>query len=293
MNMNMIRNALILSTIMALTGQTVFAQADHPRAGMVDLVAGKVSVRTNAGVASQAVKGAIIGPGDTIETGASGELHMKMDDGGYIAVRPNTVIKVEQYVANGDASDSAVFSLFRGAMRSLTGWIGKLNPKGYRVTTPTATIGIRGTDHETTHIPLEDAKPGEIPGTHDRVIHGATFLETPQGRVDISEGRAGYVSLASGEASKGRPTLHASIPRFLIERRTSNDAVADKFSSEIDEHIRKKLHERKVSGANEKTNEKTKDRAANQKSQQREERMSSGPDEPDHPKRDHKQRRKP
>jgi hypothetical protein len=288
MKMNTLRNALLLSTIMALTGQSAFAQSDPPRAGTVDLVTGKVSISNHAGVASQPVKGTIISPGDTIETAASGELHVKMEDGGYLAIRPNTAFKIERYVANGDSSDIATFSLLRGALRSLTGWIGKLNPKGYRLTTPTATIGIRGTDHETVHIPLEDAKTGEMPGTHDRVNHGATFLETPQGRLEIAEGRAGYVTTATGDTSKGMPTLHASIPKFLIERRTSNDTVADRYYSEIGEHIRKKMGDRKRPAAT----ERNEDDGAARKSPPKEERLSSGAGQEDHDRPRHAPRKR-
>lgn len=245
MNTHILRHAIAIPTFVAaiLTGSTAQAQTDAPHAGTVDLVTGKVRISNAAGAVLQPAKGAVVRPGDTIETDAAGELHVKMEDGGYLAIRPNTVLKIEHYVVNGDAGDSSTLNLLRGALRSLTGWIGKLNPKGYRITTPTATIGVRGTDHETIHIPVETAGPDEIPGTHDRVNAGATFLETVQGRIDIAEGRAGYAPLAAKDRPAGAPLLHAAIPKFMAERRTANDALTDRYRGEIDQHIRKRLRE--------------------------------------------------
>ena len=154
-------------------------------------------------------------------------------------MRPNTLVKIDAYSANGDATDNSAILLIRGALRSVTGWIGKLNAKRYRITTPTATIGIRGTDHETIYIEEGEAKPGEVPGTHDLVHHGATFLENAEGRVEIPEGRAGYAPTMVNQL----PALHTFIPKFLNQRRTSNDQLVDKHYAEIEKRIEEKLRE--------------------------------------------------
>jgi hypothetical protein len=60
-----------------------------------------------------------------------------MDDNALIAMRANTFLKIEAYRAEGGADDSAVFRLLRGSFRSVTGWIGKNNPKNYAVRTTT------------------------------------------------------------------------------------------------------------------------------------------------------------
>ncbi|MFP5305877.1 MAG: hypothetical protein ACLGI7_08645, partial [Gammaproteobacteria bacterium] len=41
----------------------------------------------------------------------------------------------------------AVFRLLKGGFRAVSGLIGKADPEEYRVSTPVATIGIRGTDY--------------------------------------------------------------------------------------------------------------------------------------------------
>jgi hypothetical protein len=48
--------------------------------------------------------------------------------------------------SNSGAS-RAVFRLLKGGFRAISGLIGKINHDEYQVTTPVATIGIRGTDY--------------------------------------------------------------------------------------------------------------------------------------------------
>lgn len=97
--------------------------------GTVDGVDGAVSIIRADGIQSPPVLGQKLLVGQTVQTEQTGELHVVTEDCGLLAVR--------------------------GALRSISGWIGKINPRGYRVTTPTVTIGIRGTDHETTVTVLE------------------------------------------------------------------------------------------------------------------------------------------
>jgi hypothetical protein len=59
-------------------------------------------------------------------------------------------LHVDDYVqpANkaGGGAGRSFFSLLKGAMRSVTGLIAKSDPQSYRVATPVATMGVRGTD---------------------------------------------------------------------------------------------------------------------------------------------------
>ena len=55
------------------------------------------------------------------------------------------LVTAQQETQNG--ASRAFFSLLKGGFRSISGLIGKLNHDEYRVSTPVATIGIRGTDY--------------------------------------------------------------------------------------------------------------------------------------------------
>lgn len=202
------------------TGSAVRAQTPPPAAaaagndaarnaaGKIDLVAGTVTVVGADQKQRTPKKGDKLFEGDSIVTEANGELHAELTDGAVLAVRPNTAMLISKYQANGDAADTSVFSLLKGSFRSITGWIGKSNQANYKIITPTVTIGVRGTDHEPSVIP-EGAKEG-APGTYDRVHAGASFIESPSGRVDVAQGRAGF-SAAHG---RERPRVLDQVPAF-------------------------------------------------------------------------------
>jgi hypothetical protein len=160
--------------------------------------------------------------GERIQADAGGEALLQTGDSGYIALRPGSVFLVDQFSANKKDSDSISIQLIQGGLRLLTGWIGKLNPKGYRVATPTATIGIRGTDHEpyvvTEELAVTLAQPA---GTYDKVNSGATVLEASSKSVDIDPGRVGFVRQAKSVKSRALitlllPVILDKVPEFFV-----------------------------------------------------------------------------
>ena len=154
------------------------AQAQVTPAGNVIFVSGEARIISSGGATRDAAKGMTIALGETLVTGKVGAMHVRMADGGFVAVRPDTRLTVKDFVWSGkeDGSEKSVIELVRGGFRTITGVIGRRNKDNYQVTTNTATIGIRGTDHEPHHIPLP--APGEIPqgepGTYNKVNVGAT-----------------------------------------------------------------------------------------------------------------------
>ena len=195
--------------------------------GRVDLVSGDVAV-VDAKAKPRSVKvGDDIKRGDTVTTGKDGELHATLDDGSVLAVRPEARMQIVKFQFKEKDSDGSIVALLRGAMRTITGLIGRRNPKGVLLQTPTATIGIRGTDHEALVI-LPDSDVGE-PGTYDKVNAGGTRIQSARGRVDIAPGQAGFASLAAP------PVVLASVPSFFKptanEKRLEgvNDAVQRSF----------------------------------------------------------------
>lgn len=204
-------------------------------AGQVELVEGDVKIIGGNGVERAPQAGEDVMEGDTLQSGKTGELHLRMQDNGFIAVRPSTKIKIEAYQAKGTESDSSVFSLLTGTFRSITGWIGKYNRKNYSIKTPTSTIGIRGTDHEPMYIP--EPGPGETsetpPGTYDKVNTGATVIETPLGRLEVQPNQVGYAP------HKLRPKLLDRVPSaFRLGRN-------ERRIEEKKENLQKNMEERR------------------------------------------------
>jgi hypothetical protein len=195
-------------------------------------------------------------------TGPDGEVHLRLEDGGFIAVRPGTKMRITNCRAQGDEGDRLTIGLLEGTFRSVTGWVAKLSTRAYTVRTPMATIGVRGTDHEPFHIP-EGSALGE-PGTYDKVNEGGTFLQTERGRVDVAPGRAAFAHLKRAERPRVldrmpghfRPTRHEPriaqryheiqqrLPQLREERRARIEQKAEqrKKARELREHKLKKKH---------------------------------------------------
>lgn len=206
--MNLLRRMMVLAGPLLLLPRTGEAADTPAEAGTVQIADGQVRVRGSAGAERQPAVGGKLFEGDTIVTGADGELHAEMIDGGVIGVRPGTSMTLSKYRANGDAADGAVFQLLRGGFRSITGWIAKSSPSNYRIVSGTATIGVRGTDHEP-HV-IEPGSTSSEPGLYDQVHAGGTFIQGPAGKVEVGQGKVGFFS-AGGSA----PRVLAATPAFF------------------------------------------------------------------------------
>jgi len=114
-------------------------------AGVAQFIAGDVNVLRASGKAEPLAKGKPLESGESILTGAAGRAQVRFSDGGLVSLQPNTEFKIANYVDEADPKqDRFLVDLLRGSMRAITGLIGKRNRENYKVTTTTATIGIRG-----------------------------------------------------------------------------------------------------------------------------------------------------
>ncbi|BBI99753.1 hypothetical protein FGKAn22_14460 [Ferrigenium kumadai] len=197
----------------------------------VDSLSGKAFVSADAMQWKAVSVGQKIYEGQTITTDDDGEVHLETVDGGIIAIRPDTEFRVDEYKAEGDADDKVFMSLLKGAMRSVTGWIGKYNASGYRVTTPTATIGIRGTDHETTVI---DETDGDEAGTYDTVNEGETVLKTKYGESVVTPEKFAFAPRYRAVA----PVLLAQRPMFWAKRKLVIEGLIPQRKAQLRDRIK-------------------------------------------------------
>jgi len=199
----------LLLAAAALAAAGLAAAQEAPRvAGTVELAAGDVLIEAQDGRARAPVQGGEVFEGDTITTFAKGELHLHMADGASLIVREDSKVTLTAYVADGGEQDRSLLDLAKGALRSITGWIGEFNRERYAVRTPLVTIGVRGTDHEPTHLLPGDPR-GE-PGTYDKVNEGRVFMQSKEGVVEVPKGRSAF----RPRARAARARLLAAHPRF-------------------------------------------------------------------------------
>ncbi len=117
-------------------------------AANVTTARGQVNVTLPDGSSRVLESGARVESGSKIVTGANGFALLRFDDGQLIALEKDTDFSIEQYRYNRaePGAGSAFFSMLRGSLRAITGLIGQSNKAAFRLNTPTATIGIRGSD---------------------------------------------------------------------------------------------------------------------------------------------------
>ena len=83
---------------------------------------------------------------DHILTKGDAKVQIIFKDETIITIGKNSDFSIEEFLFDDENEPSAKFGMFGGAMRAITGKIGKIAPQKFSVTTKTATIGIRGTN---------------------------------------------------------------------------------------------------------------------------------------------------
>ncbi len=218
--------SLILNRLCAVAACALLVPvAAQAEAGKVLFVYGSAWVQDVDGQRDALARGSLVESGDRIVTAANGRVQIRMSDGGMLALRPGTEFHIENYndpssptaVVAGASADSearSFFTLVKGGFRSITGAIGQNDKSAYRVRTPVATIGIRGTDYYAQLCAGDCASlrapDGSAPadGLHVKVVEGGVYMRNDAGTVEIDAGQFGYAAggnmapqLASGASS--------------------------------------------------------------------------------------------
>lgn len=192
--------------VLALLLLAPLAQAAPVAAGEVLLLTGQgMATDPDSGAIRSLEKGSSVFAGEIISSGVNSYVNLKFTDGAYILLRPNTRFVIEAYahdpkaaapaaaaprspaparpaVASAPAPSAATtqpsetsrafFRLMRGGFRAVSGLIGKANPNDYRIDTPVATIGIRGTDYV---VVICDAACASDPVLQEELPEGAAI----------------------------------------------------------------------------------------------------------------------
>ncbi len=116
-------------------------------AGDVLLAVGPVWVESD-GQRVPLLRGQQVEAGQKLVTHDGGHIHVRMKDGGLVAIRPNSVLEIQvfDYDPAKPETGKVRYSLREGVARSVTGAIGEANKEAFRFNTPVAAIGVRGTD---------------------------------------------------------------------------------------------------------------------------------------------------
>ena len=180
--------------VVALASWFLFGATPARAEGTLTHMSGSVSVQKVDGSVTVGAAGTKIGVGDTLVTGSRSYVRMEMTDGGEMVLRPESQLLLQSYAFTDEkrSEDSLVMRMIKGGMRTVTGLISKRgNRDAYQLITPTATIGIRGTQFD---LRVCDANCGSLPnGTYVAVRFGAVEAASPQGSLAVAAGQVARV----------------------------------------------------------------------------------------------------
>lgn len=143
-HLNYAAKATVLITAMLMSGATMAAL---PVAGKIFKSKGQVHATAVGGEKRKMRAKSEIFTGDTLETGKRSISKVRLDDGAFFVLRPQTTFTVDQYSFKGAGAEGNMssFKLAKGGVRFVSGEIGKGENK-VALKSPTSSISLLGTD---------------------------------------------------------------------------------------------------------------------------------------------------
>ncbi|CAM4420540.1 MAG: hypothetical protein LEGION0398_MBIBDBAK_01270 [Legionellaceae bacterium] len=143
------RYTIIICLIFCLLLLNSIAYATEKSVAIVINTKGSVAASDNKNKERILKRGSPLYSGDTISTNQEGEAQIRFSDGALIVIKHASTFKIDHYsYKQMGKTNSSHISLLKGQFRNVSGALAKENPKSAIYKTPTATIGLRGTDHE-------------------------------------------------------------------------------------------------------------------------------------------------
>ncbi len=122
---------MMSSALFANIGKIIAAK------GTIDITRGTTVIKGKTGT--------VIEESDQIKTGEKAKMQILFSDKTIITIGKSSEFKVNEFKFGEKTANTASFKFGKGAFRTITGKIGKMNPEKFKLSTKTATIGIRGT----------------------------------------------------------------------------------------------------------------------------------------------------
>ena len=115
--------------------------------GSVSFLIGQASV-TRSGSSLPITAGMPLQVGDRLLTSLNGHIHVRFVDGAMVSLRPTSTLNIKEYRFDAQTpSNSEVrFELEQGVVRAISGQAAESAKDKFRLNTPLAAIGVKGTD---------------------------------------------------------------------------------------------------------------------------------------------------
>ena len=137
------RLAFVVATLVAAVGSPLAAAQDI---GRIKVSKGQVSIE-RAGVALPAPVGARLQSADVVTTGSEGAVGITLSDDTLLSAGANSRLSLDRFMHEPATNQGRLdVSLNRGTLAVISGRIAKQSPEAMTVRTPTAILGVRGTE---------------------------------------------------------------------------------------------------------------------------------------------------
>ena len=142
----MLKNTL--KTLLAAGCCWAFAlQAASQHVARVSMTVGQAQRIGVSGCAEPLLLGALLQEQDRIITGKDAMVILVFSDQARVALRPESELVIRSYKIDPSGTDTQMhLDLVRGTVRQISGQAAHRQPERYRLNTPIAAIGVRGTD---------------------------------------------------------------------------------------------------------------------------------------------------
>lgn len=122
------------------------ATASAAEIGRIKVAKGDVTI-TREGRQLPGAIGTRLQTGDVVRTGPDGSVGITMDDDSLLSTGPSSVLSLDQYVFDPTTNQGKLdTTLNKGTLAVISGRIAKQSPDAMTVRTPTAVLGVRGTE---------------------------------------------------------------------------------------------------------------------------------------------------
>jgi len=194
---------------------------------------GKVELQRNSEIISVKA-GMQLLEKDTILTAKKSRVQVMLLDNTTVTVGANSKFSFEEFMFDGTRKSKISMRAQRGFFRSLTGKISKVAPERFKVSTATATIGIRGTDFSANI--LADKEIIKCYSGRIFVHFDGSFTDVEAGeKIEIFDGKVDFKEMQV--TKKGTQVVEKKEPTFNVEEvlEDSVDEVVTEPSDETEE----------------------------------------------------------
>ena len=154
---------------------------------------------------------------DTIKTSSNGKLQIMFADDTLITIGKESEFSVKEYLFDNNTNSKASFGISKGTFRAITGAIGKIAPQNFKLTSKSASIGIRGTQ------------------IYAEIKEDLDFVACTEGMITVTSLTTGQtIEIPAGSFTIIKPNQDPQTPTLLEDDTIRDDGSIPQGENEID-----------------------------------------------------------